>query len=653
MRRLLLALAVATLLGAQGPAPAELLQQAKALWTTQGDREGAAAKVEQAVSLLSALRSTLDPAGRLQLCDALNWLAVLDDRASAQKPRVPQHFQAILDLDPDFTLDRAVTPARLQAAFETARDARFPKVELALQPEGGVLEVDGAPAPPSLKRLPAGPHRFAYRKPGYAPQDRALEAKPGVPLRVQMDLTRTASTLRVEVKPKGAELFLDGQVLARASEGPVVLELLPGAHRLELRAPCHRTRTIALPESFTAPLADHVLEPLALESNAARLSLSSSWKGGEAYLDGALVGPLPLKQHPVCEGSHRLEVLFPSGGYAKILEVAPSRDLDLKIEPRPRLAFLGLEGAGDFPGKARLEAGLQALPTLLAGILVLPPRSGEAPAEALARLQRDRGAELVLAARALAEGGVTLVELRLSTLDGLEERRVVKPLDQDPLGPFLRRLTALPPLWQAGIGVLCLDVPGEPGPWVLEMGEEARKAGLQPHLPLVSVGGQAVGSVRNLKALLAKAPEGFVEVGQGGRTLRLPLTPERLELPLQDDGVSYPSVVAELRLRILGTSNPEQGHLKLNLGRAYLHFGKPDRALEVFREAALPAGPGVSQGTLAYLTGLCLLRLGPVYIPEAIQAFTQALQSPGSTLLGPQGPPVAPLAQSTLHSLQP
>lgn len=670
-----------TLLVAQAPVPAptpnpgEWLQQAKLLWTGQGDREGASAKLEQILVALTPQISTLDASGKRILCETYNWLAVLDDRKSSLRNRVPQRFQAIMDLDPEFSLDPTITPAKLSTGFDTARNLRFPALVVVLQPEDGTLFIDGKPAQGGRRRLSAGKHAFTYRRAGYTPTEVEVEVTPGPTQTVRLELPRVASTLAFQVHPIGAEILWDGKLLGKAlgqagPESQAIAEKLglaieslsapfqigaiaPGAHRLEVRSPCHRSQTVTIPESLTSPLGDYLLKPFKLETSAAKLTLTSPHKGGEAFLDGVRWGPLPLNQQTICPGTHTLSVRFAAGGFTRTLVVSEGQSLTLEAHPKPRMAFFGLEGEGDFPGRARLEAQIQGLETRLGEIAFLPARPGEKPSEARARITASRDTELLLEAKALPQAGVTLVELRLSTLDGLEERRVVKPLDQAPLGELLKGLEFPLPLTEPSLGLLCIDVPGEAGPWVLDASEEAQKAGIQAHRPITSIEGQPVTTVSDFRAVIAQLSKESATVTQGALQATLPVHHEPLELPLRGSTFSYPRIVAELRLRIQGASGPEAGLLRLNLARAYLHYGKPGRALEILRDATLPKKPGVSAGTLAYLTGICLSRLGSVYISEAIQAFNQALQDPGATLMGPDGPPVAPLARAALQSLQP
>jgi hypothetical protein len=75
--------------------------------------------------------------------------------------------------------------------------------------------------------------------------------------------------------------------------------------------------------------------------------------------------------------------------------------------------------------------------------------------------------------------------------------------------------------------------------------------------------------------------------------------------------------------------------------------------MEVLRDARLSTTQGVCQGTIDYYTGICLLRLGNVYLPEALQALNQALKYPQATLFGPDGPMVSILARQALEDLKP
>jgi hypothetical protein len=188
---------------------------------------------------------------------------------------------------------------------------------------------------------------------------------------------------------------------------------------------------------------------------------------------------------------------------------------------------------------------------------------------------------------------------------------------------------------------------------VLRADEAARKAGITPGKSITQVNGKAVGTVAALRAALALAAGPAAQLVQEGRQITVPVVSKGLQLPLAATSISYVRALAELRLRALGAQGDEAALLKLNLAQALLHFRKTEGALEILREIRFQATEGIGQGTLAYITGVCLSRLGTVYIPDSIQAFQQALKFPGATLGTPDGPRVEPLAKAALLDLQP
>lgn len=671
---LLLLLLFSMPLNAQDPALKDTFLQAKALWSTQGNREEATARFEKVVEALAPKGSTLSAEWQQVLCETYNWLAVLDDRSAATKPRVRARFEALLGLNPDFEVDAAITSQKLTALLNSLRADRFALLKLSLHPEGGLLQVDGRAVPVSAKKyLPFGTHRILYQKPGHAPSESTVELAPRETKSLDLKLTRLSSTLTLHVFPSGTEVLLDGVSLGRTkgsagsdaqalagkaglrpedlSEAFLVAELKTGDHMLEFRAPCHRPKRLSVGKEFTEPMADHLLEAVKLEPSKGILTITSPWEGGQLFLDGQSYGSLPQENLPVCAGTYDLLVGFPSGGYSARVEIQDGKALKIEARPRPRLAFLGLDGTEDFTGRTRILGLLAALGQKTDSVAFLPARTGEAPKDGLARLKSSRGAELYLLAAPVQEKVIHQVELTLSTLEGEEERFLVKPLEADPLGPLVQRLNALPALFEPGLGLTLVDAEGEAGPLVLSADPAALKAGITLGKPLLQVNGKAVSSAAAFRQALQEAKGDKAAVAQGAATLTLALQKEPLEIPLNSSRLAYPLVISHLRLQLLGARGEEAAHLRLNLALALMHFRKYDKALELLRDTRLSATRGVSQGTLDYITGLCFLRLGGVYVSEAGQAFRAAAKSQ-ATLFGPDGPPVAPLAKAILEDLK-
>lgn len=674
LRRLLPLLALCCCLGAQDPALRDTFLQGKALWAGQGDREGATARLEQVVAGLTATPQPLTLDGQQMLCETYNLLAVLDDRSAATRPKVQARFQALMDLDPDFEVDRALTSQRLTALFDRMKGEKYASLRLGLQPQGGILTVDGRPGPArSRKFLPFGAHTLSYSRPGYATAELTVDLAPRDAKSADFNLVRTASTVTLHVQPSGAEVLMDGRSLGRTQgqAGPdaaalatplglrpedlsaafVIPELAPGPHQLELRAPCFRPKVLVLEAALATPFADHTLEPIRLEPSKGTLTVTSAWPGGELFLSGQSQGPLPISQLPVCSGTYDLLVRFPGGGYAQRLTLQDGQDQTLQARPKPRLAFLGLEGDADFTGRSRFLTLLEAFGDRLEHLAYRPARPGESAQAALDRMRASGEAELFLLATPVPDKVIHQVELRLGTFDGEEERLRVRPLEQDPLGALAVRLNTLPALREPGLGLTLLELQGEPGPYVLEASDAAQRAGIQPGKPLTQLGGKPLTSLADLRQALAAA-KGPVSLSQGGPAVDLPVQLDALEFPLHSPALCYPALQAQLRLQYAGAKGDEANLLRMYQAMVHMHFRKFDRAIELLRDTRLSTVRGVSQGTLDYHTGTCFRQLGFAYQAEAMQAFRQALKYPQATLLGPDGPLVAPLAQQALEDLK-
>ena len=664
-------------LSAQDAALKDTLVQAKAAWATQGDREGASARFSQILGALEPAASKLDGPWKQVLCETYNWMAVLDDRLPANRARAPKRLEALLDLNPDFEIDRAITNARLQGTFDTLRAARLVKVNLTLDPPGGKLTLDGQPrlGAESLRYLLPGAHTLAYAKPGYQRVEQNVDLALKEPRVLELKLARSSSAITVFTSPAGAEILLDGSTvgstqgqasalyqpyadkaglrLEELSEGLILTDLAPGKHLLEVKRPCFRTRRLEIGETFTTPFADHDLEPVKLEPSRGTLTILCSTPGGELFLSGQSLGPVPVKDLQVCAEPYDLQVRFPAGAFAQRIEIQEGKGLTLAVRPRPRLTYAGFEGEAPFAGRDRILKMLETLGARLTQVSFLAAGQGEAPQDCLARLQASRETELVLRARPVPGQPVHQVELLLSTLTGEEERVVVKPLENDPLGSLAARLETLPALVEPACGLTLLDLAGAGGPWVLQADAAALKAGVIPFKPILQLNGKPVPTVQAFRKALREGAGDKATVNQGEGPLALAVTQQPLELPTNAPGLSYPFLLADLRLRSLGAAGDEASALRLQQALAFMHFREYDKALEVLRDAHMTRTQGVSQGTLDFYNGVCLLRMGSIYLSEAVQSFTQALKYPQATLFGPDGPMVAPLALQALADLKP
>lgn len=677
-RILLAGILCAVFAGAQDATLKETFQQAKTLWATQGDKDGASARFEQVLAVLEPKGRSLDADWTQVLCETYNWLAVLDDRTPAKRPRVQKDLEAILALNPDFEIDRNITNTRLQGVFDGLRSAKLCRVKINLNPEGGQLTLDGKPSlvpPGGVKFLAPGSHVLAYVKAGYQLLEQHADLALKESKTLDFTLTRVSSTVTFNTFPAEAEITLDGKSLGRSGgQAPVSLrpmaeklgialeqisadfviaDLPAGKHVLEVKAPCFQTKRIALTEEFATPFGDHLLEPVKLEPSRGSLTVTTTTPDGELFLSGASLGPLPVKDLQVCAGSYDLQVRFPAGGYFQKVDIPEGQSVSLQIRPKPRLAFLGFEGGDEFAGRERILTMLGNLGARLKEVACLPPTAGESAQAALERLKTTRGAELTLLARPVPGQPIHQVELVLATLTGEEERYLIKPLETDPLEALATRLNTSVSLTEPWVGLSLLDVPGGPGPWVLQADAAAQKAGIKTARAITGLNGKPVQTVAAFHKALREFKGDKITVTQPDGTATLNLTWQPIELPVSASNLCYPFLLADLRLRFLGTQGDEAGLLRLQQALALMHFRRYDKAMEVLRDARLSTTQGVCQGTLDYYTGLCLLRLGNVYLSEATQAFNQALKYPQATLFGPDGPLVSTLAKQALEDLKP
>lgn len=653
------------------------IAQGKALWTSSGDREGAVAKFEMVLAALEPRGKSLEGEPLQMLCETYVWLAMLDDRVPEKRPSAAKRLESLLDLAPDFDIDRTLATSRLAAVFDALRAAKLGSVQFTFLPEGGILRIDGkATAAAASRRMPPGVHRIAYAKPGYDVQEISATVAAGAATTADFKLNRVSSTLTLYTYPSGAEILFDGKSLGRTSgqagqemaahaeplglkaedlSAPFVLgDVKGGKHVLEIRSSCFKPLKVEIADRYTSPFADHVLAPLKLDPSKGTLSVTSAAPAGELFLNGQSRGLLPQASLSLCSGPYDLVVKYPSGGYAERIVVQEDKAMKVEARPKPRLAILGIEGAEDFAGRTRLAQAMAALGPRVTEVACLPARENETAAEALIRLQASRESELTFLARPLRGPGGTQVELVLATLDGEEQRFLDRPLDNDPVSDLVQRLNRRPQLWEPSLGVALLDVAGfEAGPYVLSGDPAVMKEGIRPFRAFATVNGKPVPNVQALRQVLQENVGKAVQVTQMGVPSDLVVEPSPLEIPLNSPNFAYPFLLADLRLKAQSAKGDEQAALKLNQAIATMHFRKFDKALELLREVKFTSDRGVSTGTVQYYMGICLLRLGSVYTPEAINAFNLAMKHPLATLFGPDGPLVAPLAQQALEDLKP
>ena len=153
-------------------------------------------------------------------------------------------------------------------------------------------------------------------------------------------LTGTKGTLKVESKPVGAQVKIDGEVKGVT---PLALSLAGGAHVMEIAA---GTEPRVIPITVTAgqTLAQYV--ELVGVSALGRLSIQSSPVGASVLLDGQLRGVTPLELPDVSAGEHELVLDLKGQRVRQMVSVATAITTTVDL---PLAAAPAIEAAGLFP----------------------------------------------------------------------------------------------------------------------------------------------------------------------------------------------------------------------------------------------------------------------------------------------------------------
>jgi hypothetical protein len=136
-----------------------------------------------------------------------------------------------------------VLPPRLTAEPKD-RDAPVGGLDITSDVPGASVALDGqavGPAPHSIARLAAGPHRVRIERPGYDAWEQTAHIVPGVTTKIAARLTRAPGRVSILSDVEGASIFLDRKYAGRA---PLVLEDVPlGPHAISGAAEGYETQT--------------------------------------------------------------------------------------------------------------------------------------------------------------------------------------------------------------------------------------------------------------------------------------------------------------------------------------------------------------------------------------------------------------------------
>jgi PDZ domain/PEGA domain len=684
----------------QTPDPAVLMSQAKQFFDAL-DYEHAVSALDQAIVVLEG-RPLQDPARR-SLPGAYEMRA-RSQFGLGKETEARADLVSLLKADPVYTLTGQVSP-KVVAMFDEVMKATVTTMRLTVTPPTAEVRVDGVIVPPTTSMpIAVGEHTIAAKQVGYRTVTQAASIVTGQVAEVAIALERVSSVLAVVTSPAGVQVIIDGVSHGKTETGPpppdyaeraaragvpaselsqvmIIAEMQPGAHVVEFKADCHvatqRRLTVDKPDDYT-------FDPIKLERAIASVNVKTSQPGAAVYVDGKQRGMAPMTMPDLCEGEHLVEVRSGSGRYFRRMtaHTGDKVDMDATLKPAFALvstsgqaiglnadlrmtierAFEGLQSVTVFaPPADQLEPLLKAQQLTPAWLAFDGSKRALAQSADLgAAARRDLTARIAKAFDAQGVASVTVP----SALD--RSRLVVSLLAAGSGDPDIVEVTIdrpetfaaavaqvdrAPSFFRPSLGLSAIDVRDVAGAVVIgvDANGPAGKAGVAPGDVIVKANAQPIADAVALNTLLASR--------KGDEALTLELkdragAPKRADVTvamaprlvgLYDQTLLVNRMLLDLRNRLQTPGSPaEDSVLRLNLGAALARIENWSEARTELQRVKLPDGPGVSNGTVQYLLGLCADKLGSRADAEA--AFTAAAAS--EALISEDGPSVKDLVEA-------
>ncbi len=683
---LLLGCASSTLLTARGrvisplaqTGRTDLLAEARALLEA-ADYEGAQRELDRLITRLSDSPETAtDLTNALELRAAVRFS--LNDSAGGQAD-----FQTLLTKNPDYAPSSPVMSPRILAFFDDVRRMVTARLRIVIDPPDAQVRIDsGKPFSRSeFVSVSAGTHRVTAERAGYETVSLEVSAQAGSSQETPIALRRVAAVVTLGTVPAGAEVYLrasgdtspqhrgvTGALLIRpdASASPrepsdrgtlQLVDVKPGKYVAEFRKPCFGTTQVVLD---IQELKDYDFTPISLEPAVGVVAVESTTAETAVVLDGKQSGNAPIRLADVCEGMHQVELRSKYGRYATRLELHRGEIKAIRGVIKPAFGLIPMNGANstNAPMNQLLADVERALAAVQSVSFFTPSRdelgqlsSIETPAILLTQAalgtetQRQRTEWSMQAASLLGSQGVALMaptdlgtrSIRISLFfRGSSDADAIEFSLRDPgsIQKAVRTLNNTIEVLRYTAGVTLVDVLDQRGPVVAAV-ETAEGSGVARGDVIVSAGNVPVKTVADfVKAITNQRAAGSVAIEARDQTnavkqLQLKIRPRFRLISMDDRGLPFNKLTVDFALQAATATDPaEKAAARRNLEVALMRLGDMEEASRELPSVSLPSGPGVSQGTVEYLLGLCYEALGRR--TESEQAWKRALAHPGSEL---------------------
>ena len=666
-----------------GLAPAQVSPEVE---LAEAERLFDAFQFDATIGALNPLIERLDRlgdggAGLLARCYELRGRAAFN---LGQVQTAQSDFVSLLEIDASARLPADTSP-RLIEFFDVVRSRTVGTLFVTMDPPGRIV-IDGREflleTFNTALDVAAGSHTLVATLSGHRDLRREVVIASGQSYSLDIRLERVFGSLTVATDPSGARISVDGEYVgetapAVGSSGPstpfLIVDLAPGQHQLQIDRLCSAPQSV--PFNIPDPPVDADIGVIALEPAVATAAIDAAVDGAMVYVDGRLRGRAPARLDDVCAGERVIEVRTRRQRFVDRREWQPGDVVTLPVDFRWGFVLLpsGSAAARDNQVLSRIEAALQDSQR----ILVISPTAAELDALAamggllsivtddLRDVEERRAAGerltdavsaqgLAWVARIAGDASDTFSLSLLARGSGVPDTVVVRLADLGSRAAAIRALsTTAPAATRPTLGASLVDVAGVDGAAVVRvaMGGAGQMAGLTVGDVVVGVDGAPAASAGDVRRGIESRGAGAglrldVRRQARERNVAVRVTESPHVVPLVGTEFRFNLLLPDMAATVAAARTPlAESAARLNLAVAHIRLRNCDRALGELRQVALPDGPGVSAGTVAYLTALCLLETGQLNAAEA--SLRRALAAEESVLFV-GGPRVASLARQRL-----
>ena len=685
--RLLPGVMFAAVLLLSGSAAAQPAREAE---LAEAERLFDAFQFEAAISALDPLIGRLgggpggDGTGLLARCHELRGRAAFN---LGRSETARSDFVRLLEIDASVRLPADASP-RLIEFFDAVRAETVGTLFVTMDPPGRLVVDDREILLDTLDTVVdvfAGSHTVVATLPGHRAQRQDVVIAAGQGYSLDIRLERVFGSLTVATDPPGVRVSVDGQYVGETAPGiaptgpsvPIlVADLMSGQHQLRLDRPCSAPQSV--PFNIPDPPVDADIGVIVLEPAVATAIVESPADGAMVYVDGVLRGRTPTRLDDICAGEREIEVRTQRRRSIDRREWRAGDMVTLRADFRWGFMLLpsGPAAGRDDQVLSRFEAALQDSQR----VLLLHPSPAELEAIAATgalvsvvtnefRSVAERRAAGERLADALSVQGVAWVTQAEGALPGFFSLSILARGSGVPdtlrveLGNLGSRAAAIrllsaevPTISRPSLGVSLVDVADVEGAAVVRVptGSAGQIAGLTVSDVVVAVNGIPFTSTSELGRVLAARGVGTelrlsVRNPAGSRTVTARVAESPDVVPLVDASRLSNLLLPDMEDAVTASATAlAESAARLNLAVAHIRLQNWDRALRELNQVVLPDGPGVSAGTVSYLSALCFLELSQLSSAEA--ALRRALASEESVLFA-GGPRISPLAQQQLREL--